>query len=64
MFDTVKRIWALGKCAIEINNYSILFYARPYHPSSGSHGQLFSPHKDSSARRSPRQDITEMHTHC
>ena len=26
MFDTVKRIWALGKCAIEINNYSILFY--------------------------------------
>ena len=25
MFDTVKRIWALGKCAIE-KNYSILFY--------------------------------------
>ena len=24
MFDTVKRIWALGKCAIEIT-YSILF---------------------------------------
>ena len=24
MFDTVKRIWALGKCATEIT-YSILF---------------------------------------
>ena len=25
MFDTVKRIWALGKCTIEIN-CSILLY--------------------------------------
>ena len=29
MFDTVKRIWALGKCAIEIN-YSILFYVHDH----------------------------------
>ena len=26
IFDTLKRIWALGKCAIEINNNNNYYY--------------------------------------
>ena len=29
IFDTVKRIWALGKCTIEIN-YLLLLYSYPF----------------------------------
>ena len=30
MFDTVKRIWALGKCTIEIIYSIILFYVHDH----------------------------------
>ena len=33
-------------------------YAKPYHPGSGNRGQLFRPHKDSSAWHSPRREVS------